>query len=171
MSVAEVKTLLTVPEAATALRIGRSTAYDLVHAWLDSGGTEGLPVVRIGGSLRVPVAAIERLFAIGGFGPAWPSGLDARRSKRPPAPEANTAAEACAAPGSPGSPRERKGRACVVESGASGATSESVPAPVRPIASDTECAPPAPRTPKPRRPRRPPISSSGQLSLFDIPDT
>lgn len=173
MSVAEVKTLLTVPEAAAALRIGRSTAYDLAHAWLDSGGTEGLPVVRIGGSLRVPVAAIERLFAIGGFGPAWSSGLDGRRSKRAPAPEFPTAAEACAAPVSPGEPREGKETARVVESGASKATSESVPSPVRPIASDAECAPPEPRTPKPRRPRRPrrPISSSAQLSLFDTPDT
>lgn len=168
MSVAEVKTLLTVSEAATALRIGRSTAYDLVHAWLDSGGTEGLPVVRIGGSLRVPVAAIERLFAIGGFGPAWQSGLDGRRSKRAPAPEAANAAEVCAAPGAP---RERKGRGRVVESGASEATSESVPAAVRPIASGTEFAPPEPRTPQPRRPRRLPISSSAQLSLFDTPDT
>lgn len=84
MSVADVKTLLTVPEAAKALRIGRSTAYELAHAWLDSAGSKGLPVVVIGGSLRVPVAAIERLFAIGGFGPAWDSGLDRRRRTRGP---------------------------------------------------------------------------------------
>lgn len=168
MSVAEVKTLLTVPEAAIALRIGRSTAYDLAHAWLDSGGTEGLPVVRIGGSLRVPVAALERLFAIGGFGPAWQSGLDGRRSKRTPAADANNGDEACAATGAP---RERKHPANVVESGASEPTLDAVPAPVRPIALDTESAPPEPRTPKPRRPRRLPISSSAQLSLFDTPDT
>jgi hypothetical protein len=32
--------------------------------------------------MRVPVAALERLFAIGGFGPAWNSGLDHRRGPR-----------------------------------------------------------------------------------------
>lgn len=79
MATAELPTLLTVPEAARALRIGRATAYELAHAWLESGGTKGLPVVKIGGSMRVPVAALERLFAIGGFGPAWQSGLDGRR--------------------------------------------------------------------------------------------
>ncbi len=83
MATAELPTLLTVPEAARALRIGRATAYELAHAWLESGGTKGLPVVRIGGSMRVPVAALERLFALGGFGPAWQSGLDGwRRGRR-----------------------------------------------------------------------------------------
>jgi hypothetical protein len=54
--------LMTVPQAALALRIGRSTAYELANAWLDSDGAEGLPVVRIGRSLRVPVAALDRWF-------------------------------------------------------------------------------------------------------------
>lgn len=79
MATAELPSLLTVPEAASALRIGRATACELAHAWLDSGGTKGLPVVTIGRSMRVPVVALERLFAIGGFGPAWQSGLDGRR--------------------------------------------------------------------------------------------
>src|SRR5437764_15257452 len=74
--------LITVPQAARALQIGRSTAYDLAHAWLDSRGAEGLPVVRIGRTLRVPVAGLDRLFAIGGFGPAWNSGRDRRRGPR-----------------------------------------------------------------------------------------
>ncbi len=67
--------LLTVPEAARALRIGRATAYDLAHVWIDSAGTKGLPVVTIGRSLRVPTAALERLITLGGFGPYWESGL------------------------------------------------------------------------------------------------
>jgi excisionase family DNA binding protein len=64
--------LMTVPQAARALRIGRSTAYDLAHAWLDSEGAEGLPVVRIGRSLRVPVAALDRWFTSVAFGDIEP---------------------------------------------------------------------------------------------------
>ena len=82
MATTDMPKLITVPQAARALQIGRSTAYDLAHAWLDSCGAEGLPVVRIGRTMRVPVAALERLFAIGGFGPAWNSGLDRRRGPR-----------------------------------------------------------------------------------------
>lgn len=82
MAPTDLPKLITVPQAARALRIGRSTAYDLAHAWLDSNGAEGMPVVRIGRTMRVPVAALERLFAIGGFGPAWNSGLDRRRGPR-----------------------------------------------------------------------------------------
>jgi excisionase family DNA binding protein len=62
--------LMTVPQAARALRIGRSTAYELANAWLDSDGAEGLPVVRIGRSLRVPVAALDRWFASVALGDA-----------------------------------------------------------------------------------------------------
>lgn len=164
MSVGEVKTLLTVPEAASALRIGRSTAYDLAHAWLDSGGTKGLPVVVIGGSLRVPVVALERLFAIGGFGPGWQSGLDGRRTKTRPAADSGDAADACAASDKPIGPKDAE---TVVLSGASGALSKSDPSPVESVTLEAESAPPEPRTPKPRRPRRRTISSSAQLSLFD----
>lgn len=164
MSVTEIKTLLTVPEAAIALRIGRSTAYDLAHAWLESGGTKGLPVIVIGGSLRVPVAAIERLFAIGGFGPAWESGLEGRRSKRTPAAAAGTAADACAAHGEQDT-RRRSERS--VESGASDPRSQADGPPDPPVAVEIASAPPEPRT---RKPRRPSIRSSAQLSLFDAPE-
>jgi len=168
VSVTEVKTLLTVPEAAIALRIGRSTAYDLAHAWLDSAGTKGLPVVVIGGSLRVPVAALERLFAIGGFGPAWQSGLDGRRSKRTSTPAAGDVADACAATGEP---PERTHPDGGLESGASEPVSRAEPAPRTTMALDAESAPPEPQTPELRRSRRPSASSSGQLSLFDAPET
>ena len=53
----------TVEEAATILRIGRTHAYELARQWLATGGREGLQVVRLGRSLRVPEAAIERLAA------------------------------------------------------------------------------------------------------------
>ncbi len=53
--------LLTVTEAAVVLRIGRTTAYELVRRDFDSGGGEGLAVVRIGGQFRVPRSALERI--------------------------------------------------------------------------------------------------------------
>ncbi len=164
MSVGEVKTLLTVPEAASALRIGRSTAYDLAHAWLDSGGTKGLPVVVIGGSLRVPVVALERLFAIGGFGAGWQSGLDGRRTRTKSAADSGDAADACAAPDKPLGPKDAE---TVVTSAASEPTSKTDPPPVESVTLEAEPAPPEPGTPKTRRPRRRTISSSDQLSLFD----
>jgi hypothetical protein len=39
--------LLTLGEAAAVLRIGRSLGYQLAHEYLNSGGTSGLPVVRL----------------------------------------------------------------------------------------------------------------------------
>ena len=46
--------LLTIPEAAAQLRIGRSTVYELINAGQ-------LEVVHIGRSARVPVEAVEQL--------------------------------------------------------------------------------------------------------------
>ncbi len=56
--------LFTITEAADILRIGRTTAYELARRDLTSNGGEGLHVIRIGGQLRVPRVALERL--IGG---------------------------------------------------------------------------------------------------------
>ena len=56
--------LFTITEAAVVLRIGRTTAYELARRDLATGGGEGLAVVRIGGQLRIPRVAIERI--IGG---------------------------------------------------------------------------------------------------------
>lgn len=56
--------LFTVTEAAVVLRIGRTTAYELARRDLATGGGEGLGVIRIGGQLRIPRVALERL--IGG---------------------------------------------------------------------------------------------------------
>ena len=52
--------VLTVAEAASLLRIGRSTAYEAANRYL-AGEPDGLPVVRIGRSLRVPVKLIADL--------------------------------------------------------------------------------------------------------------
>jgi|HigsolmetaAR206D_1030411.scaffolds.fasta_scaffold41489_1 excisionase family DNA binding protein len=53
--------VLTIDEAARLLRIGRNNAYALARQWLASGGAHGLPVVRLGRSLRVPRAALQRM--------------------------------------------------------------------------------------------------------------
>lgn len=53
--------VLTVEEAAAALRISRNAAYALARQWRTSNGREGLPCIQLGRSLRVPRAALERL--------------------------------------------------------------------------------------------------------------
>ena len=50
--------LLTIREAAVVLRIGRTTAYTLAGRYLRGG--EGLPVIRVGRSLRVPRELLRR---------------------------------------------------------------------------------------------------------------
>lgn len=61
----ELPEVLTVEEAAAVLRIGRGAAYDLARQWRQSAGREGLPVVALGRSLRVPKAALRRLLDLG----------------------------------------------------------------------------------------------------------
>jgi len=51
----------TVEEAAKVLRIGRGAAYTLARQWRTTEGKEGLPVITLGKTLRVPRAALERL--------------------------------------------------------------------------------------------------------------
>ena len=53
--------VLTVEEAAVVLRIGRGAAYELARLWRETNGREGLPVVSLGRSLRVPRAALRRM--------------------------------------------------------------------------------------------------------------
>jgi hypothetical protein len=49
----------TVEEAADRLRIGRTSAYLAAKQYRASGGAEGLPVIAIRGSLRVPRRKLE----------------------------------------------------------------------------------------------------------------
>ena len=56
--------VLTVEEAARVLRIGRSAAYEQARRFVQSGGTEGLPVIRMGRALRVPRHALVRLLGL-----------------------------------------------------------------------------------------------------------
>ena len=57
--------LLTVVEAAEALRIGRTLAYRMARRYLASGEREGLPVIRLGSNLRVPRWALEEMMRTG----------------------------------------------------------------------------------------------------------
>lgn len=57
--------LLTVDEAAAVLRIGRSLAYQLAREYESSGGLSGVPVIRLGGCLRVPRWALLELALCG----------------------------------------------------------------------------------------------------------
>lgn len=57
----ETPRFLTIEEAAVILRIGRTSAYELARRWRATEGREGLPVVRLGRSLRVPELALVRM--------------------------------------------------------------------------------------------------------------
>lgn len=57
--------VLTVEEAAKVLRIGRSLAYQLTGEYLASGGTKGMPCIRVGGCLRIPRWALMELVMTG----------------------------------------------------------------------------------------------------------
>jgi hypothetical protein len=52
---------LTVEEAARVLRIGRTAAYLAAKRYRETGGADGLPVVAIRGSLRVPRRLLEAM--------------------------------------------------------------------------------------------------------------
>ena len=75
--------LLTVEEAARVLRIGRSLAYNLARRYLESGCSEGLPVIRLGTCLRVPRWALlelvhdGRVVKLGDAGPKPDTAQDA----------------------------------------------------------------------------------------------
>ncbi len=63
--------VLTIEEAAVVLRISRTSAYELARVWRATGGAEGLPVIPLGGSLRVSRADLFRLLHV----EAAPGGL------------------------------------------------------------------------------------------------
>ena len=77
--------LLTVEEAALILRISRTTAYKEVRRYRATDGREGIPVILVGGLLRVPRVRLEKM--IGGpvhLPPPKPRPQDPRRGRGPP---------------------------------------------------------------------------------------
>ncbi len=83
--------MLTVEDAARVLRIGRSHAYNLTKVYFGSGGTLGLPALRLGDLLRIPKAALHELVTTGRVvqliptpvGDATPCATAARNTSRP----------------------------------------------------------------------------------------
>ena len=65
MTLEELPVVLTIQEAADLLRIGRTAAYEQARRWRETGGRVGLPVVAVGGRLRVPRAALLALLDTG----------------------------------------------------------------------------------------------------------
>ena len=61
----ELPILLKVEEAMRVLRIGRSKAYEMTTLYESSGGTKGLPCLRMGDVLRVPRFALEEYVTTG----------------------------------------------------------------------------------------------------------
>ncbi len=57
--------LLKVDEAMRVLRIGRSKAYEMTTLYETSGGTKGLPCLRMGDVLRIPRFALEEFVTTG----------------------------------------------------------------------------------------------------------
>ena len=56
--------LMTVPEAARVMRIGRTRSYEMAREFVLSNGASGLPVVRVGRMLRVPRQQFEEWLGI-----------------------------------------------------------------------------------------------------------
>jgi len=56
--------MLTVAEAATVLRVSRTTAYKLAEDWRTSNGREGLPVVKLGRRLVVRRVDLAKLVGL-----------------------------------------------------------------------------------------------------------
>lgn len=52
---------LTVEEAAAVLRIGRTAAYEATRRYRATDGAEGIPVYKVGGTLRVPRHRLEEI--------------------------------------------------------------------------------------------------------------
>src|SRR4051812_43223341 len=57
--------MLKVDEAAAVLRVSRSKAYEMTTLYDTSGGTAGLPCLRMGDVLRVPRFALEEFVTSG----------------------------------------------------------------------------------------------------------
>ena len=64
----ELPPFLRVEQAQELTQLGRSH-YEQTRLWRETGGREGIPVVRFGRCLRIPTAALLRLAEIPADGP------------------------------------------------------------------------------------------------------
>jgi hypothetical protein len=55
---------LRVEQAQQLTQLGRSQLYEQTRLWRETGGREGIPVVRFGRCLRIPTAALLRMALI-----------------------------------------------------------------------------------------------------------
>lgn len=90
----EAAEVLTLMEAATLLRIGRTTAYELAHEYLDTGGTSGLPVIRAGRQLRVTRVSLNDVMACGTSQERVRNAEELTRTK-PPTSDPDCSADSC----------------------------------------------------------------------------
>ena len=69
-------------QTAAVLQLGRSTTYELVRRYVETGGAEGIPALVFGGQYRVPRARLEEL---AGRPISWPPASKERapRGSRP----------------------------------------------------------------------------------------
>ena len=88
----ELPVLLKVDEAMRLLRIGRSKAYEMTTLYEASGGTQGLPCLRMGDLLRVPKFALHAYVTTGRIVQlrAKPAADDATANATPPRKPART---------------------------------------------------------------------------------
>ena len=57
--------LMTIEEAAEYLRISRATGYQLARQYRITGGSDGLPVLKVGRGLRVVRSELANLISSG----------------------------------------------------------------------------------------------------------
>lgn len=54
---------VSVPDAARILGISRSSAYRMARQYVESGGTDGIPAIRLGKRVVVPYARLLALLS------------------------------------------------------------------------------------------------------------
>ena len=73
---AAVPLFLRVAEAARVLRISKTAAYELANEWIATGGAAGMPAIRVGRMIRVPIETFCDWASID------PNGLDSSTTER-----------------------------------------------------------------------------------------
>ena len=64
MNIDELPPFLRVDQAQELTQLGRTQLYQQTQLWRETGGREGIPVVKFGRALRIPTAALLRMALI-----------------------------------------------------------------------------------------------------------